>query len=71
MDWEQRIWGYTGAGALVQAFSMGYFLWDLGISAYYVKMMGIGDLVHAVSALLVVTLGFVCASELSLLSQKT
>lgn len=28
-SWEEWLWGYTGAGGMVQAFGAGYFLWDL------------------------------------------
>lgn len=59
MDWEGRVWGYTGASGLVVAFSCGYFVWDLYISLRYVKVFGIGLLAHAVSALSVYSFGFV------------
>jgi hypothetical protein len=59
MDWKGRVWGYTGAGGMVQGFAAGYFLWDLGVSARHVKVLGLGSLVHAISALLVTSLGFV------------
>ncbi|KAF2091449.1 TRAM, LAG1 and CLN8 domain-containing protein [Saccharata proteae CBS 121410] len=58
MDWRQRVWGYTGAGGLVQALACGYFVWDLWISVRYVKVFGLGLLAHAVSALAVFSLGF-------------
>lgn len=59
MNWRGRVWGYTGAGALVQALACGYFLWDLIISAIHVDIFGAGLLAHAVSALAVFSLGFV------------
>ena len=59
MNWETRIWGYTGAGGMVQAFAAGYFLWDVLISAMYLHILGIGSLLHAVCALLITCLGFV------------
>lgn len=59
MDWEQRIWGYSGAMGLVQAFAAGYFVWDLTVSLIYIDVFGLGLLAHAVSALLVYSLGFV------------
>lgn len=59
MDRQERIWGYTGACGLVQAFAAGYFLWDLLITAMYINVFGLGMLAHAVSALLVYSLGFV------------
>ncbi len=66
MDWEQRIWGYTGAAGLVQAFAAGYFIWDLITTVLYIDVFGVGLLAHASSALLVYCLGFV--RFLSLLS---
>jgi hypothetical protein len=59
MDWTGRIWGYTGSMGMVQAFAAGYFLWDLGVSAKYVKIFGPGGLAHAISALIVTCMGFV------------
>ncbi|KAL1638832.1 hypothetical protein SLS58_008537 [Diplodia intermedia] len=58
MDWESRVWGYTGASGLVVAFSCGYFVWDLWISLRYVNVFGLGLLAHAVSALSVYSFGF-------------
>ncbi|OJD31285.1 uncharacterized protein BKCO1_5000018 [Diplodia corticola] len=58
MDWEGRVWGYTGASGLIVAFSCGYFVWDLWISLRYVKVFGLGLLAHAVSALSVYSFGF-------------
>lgn len=65
MDFKGRIWGYTGSMGMVQAFAAGYFLWDLGVSAKYVKIFGPGGLAHAISALIVTCMGFV--SSLSFL----
>lgn len=59
MNVEERIWGYTGALGLTQAFAAGYFLWDVKISAVNVGILGWGSLAHAVSALLITSLGFV------------
>ncbi len=59
MGWEERVWGYTGAGGLIQAFAAGYFVWDFGICARNVDIFGWGMLAHAVSALVVFGLGFV------------
>lgn len=59
MDWAGRIWGYTGAGGAVQGFAAGYFLWDLIASIMHLNVLGWGSLAHAVSALLVTSLGFV------------
>ncbi|KAL8910692.1 MAG: hypothetical protein Q9171_004027 [Xanthocarpia ochracea] len=58
MGWEQRIWGYTGAGGMIQAFAAGYFLWDLQICLRYLGIFGPGLLMHAVAALVVFSLGF-------------
>lgn len=58
MDWEERVWGYTGASGLVQGFAGGYFLWDLFVTLANVNIFGAGMLVHAVSALFVFSLGF-------------
>jgi len=59
MDWRGRIWGYSGAGGMVQAFAAGYFLWDLVVSVRHLKILGPESLAHAVSALVVIVLGFV------------
>lgn len=59
MGWEERVWGYTGACAMVQALAAGYFVWDLFITGFNLDVFGIGTLAHAVSALLVYSLGFV------------
>ena len=61
MNWEERIWGYTGAGGMVQALAAGYFLWDLLASTFYLDVLGLGSLAHAASALIVTVLGFVSA----------
>ncbi|KAI9728875.1 MAG: hypothetical protein M1834_007133 [Cirrosporium novae-zelandiae] len=58
LDWAGRVFGYTGAGGMIQGFAAGYFLWDLIISARYVNIFGWGLLAHAVSALAVFSLGF-------------
>ena len=59
MNLEERIWGYTGALGMTQAFAAGYFIWDVKISAMNVGILGWGSLAHAVSALLITSLGFV------------
>ena len=59
MDWTQRVWGYTGAGGMVQGFAAGYFLWDLIASIKDVDVHGWGALAHAASALVISSLGFV------------
>lgn len=65
MDSEERVWGYTGASGLVQGLAAGYFLWDFVITAMNFSVFGIGTLAHAISALLVYSLGFVRISQLS------
>ena len=60
---KERVWGYTGAGGMVQGFSAGYFLWDIVTSALRVDIHGIGALAHAASALSVALLGFVRPSH--------
>lgn len=59
---RERVWGYTGAGGMLQGFAAGYFLWDLMISAENMDVHGLGALAHAVSALAVSLLGFVSCS---------
>ena len=64
MSLEERIWGYTGAMGMTQAFAAGYFIWDVKISAVNVGILGWGSLAHALSALLITSLGFVCLSTI-------
>jgi hypothetical protein len=59
MDWEQRVWGYTGASGMIQGLATGYFLWDLMVTIRYVDLFGYGMLAHAISALCVFSFGFV------------
>ena len=56
---EERVWGYTGAGGMVQGFAAGYFLWDCWASVRDVDVHGWGALAHAVAAVVVSGLGFV------------
>ncbi|KAI0025602.1 TLC domain-containing protein [Xylariomycetidae sp. FL0641] len=58
MDWQERVWGYDGAAAMIQALAAGYFLWDLCVTAANVDIFGLGMLAHAISALLVYSFGF-------------
>jgi len=58
MDWQGRVWGYTGGTGLIQGFGCGYFLWDLWITATNLSMFGPGMLAHAISALTVFSFGF-------------
>lgn len=72
MDWEQRIWAYTGASGMIQALACGYFVWDLGITLLNFDIFGFGLLAHAVSALVVYSFGFVrslCSSPPQPISQ--
>ena len=57
--WEERIWGYTGLGGMVQAMGAGYFVWDVQVCALKTKVLGIMGLVHAIVALTIAMLGFV------------
>lgn len=59
MNWQGRVWGYTGGTGLIEAFGCGYFLWDLWVTATHLNMFGIGMLLHAISALTVFSFGFV------------
>lgn len=59
MDATQRVWGYTGATGMIQAFSAGYFLWDLMTGVLDRDVHGWGVVAHAASALAVSSLGFV------------
>lgn len=59
MSPAERVFGYTGACGFIQALAVGYFVYDLIVSAVHIKMFGIGMLFHAISALWVFSLGFV------------
>lgn len=59
MEEEHRVFGYTGLGGAAQAFALGYFVWDLVMSAMYFDVFGIGFLMHAASAVVVFAFGFV------------
>ena len=61
MDWQERVWGYTGAAGLIQAFAAGYFVWDLIVTSLNLDVFGLGTLAHAIAALVVYSFGFVCA----------
>lgn len=58
--WEQRMWGYTGLGGMVQGFGAGYFVWDVQVCAANLDLLGVTDLLHAVVSLSIAILGFVC-----------
>ena len=55
----ERVYGYTGASGLIQAFAAGYFIWDLIVSTRHIGIFGLGIWAHAVSALCVFSFGFV------------
>ena len=59
MNARERIWGYTGAMGMTQAFAAGYFAWDVLVSTVHLDVLGPGSLAHAISALVVTCLGFV------------
>ena len=59
MDWQERVWGYTGADGLIVAMAVGYFTWDLVVCTIHFKIFGPGMLAHAMSALSVYLFGFV------------
>lgn len=54
-----RIFGYTGAGGMIQGLAAGYFLWDLGVCIAFYDIFGFGLLLHAVAAFFVFSFGFV------------
>ncbi|KAK0730768.1 TLC domain-containing protein [Lasiosphaeris hirsuta] len=58
MNWEQRIWGYTGASGMIQSLAAGYFVWDLVTTVAFIDVFGLGLLAHASSALAVYSFGF-------------
>lgn len=64
-DWRERLWGYNGAGGMVQGFAAGYFLWDVVVSLVHFDVMGVSSLVHGVCALGVTCIGFVSGLSLS------
>lgn len=59
MNFEERVWGYTGASGMIQAMACGYFVWDLIVTLLNLDVFGLGLLAHAVSALAVYSFGFV------------
>lgn len=63
MNWEQRIYGYTGMSGFVQSMAAGYFIWDLITTVVFIDVFGLGLLAHASSALLVYSFGFVSADS--------
>lgn len=65
MDRQGRIWGYSGAPALLQSLAVGYFLWDFLVTAMNLDVFGIGTLAHAISALTVFSLGFVRSTPIT------
>lgn len=48
-----RVYSYTPYSGFVSALAIGYFIWDIGVCVRYIKMFGVGFLVHGVSAFFV------------------
>jgi hypothetical protein len=65
LGWEGRLWGYSGASGMVQAFAAGYFIWDVFVSIRHIGVLGPGSLTHAISALLITFMGFVSPFNVS------
>lgn len=59
-SWEDRLWNYTGACGMVQAFGVGYFLWDLQVCIVHFDLLSWENLVHAIVAVIITMLGYVC-----------
>jgi glycerol uptake facilitator-like aquaporin len=59
----KRTFGHSPMLGAVQAYAEGYFIWDLFMSAWHFDIFGIGFLMHALSAVLVFSLGFVSVFE--------
>lgn len=66
----ERIYGYTGASGLIQAFATGYFVWDIVVSTRHVKIFGPGIWAHAVTALAVFSFGFVSITAARAISSR-
>lgn len=47
------IFGYTPYGGFVTAVTVGYFIWDFIICLFYLRLFGVGFLIHAFAALYV------------------
>lgn len=58
MDWQERVFGYSGGSAMIVSLAAGYFLYDLIITVSDVSVFGVGMLAHAISALTVYSFGF-------------
>lgn len=58
-NYDTRLWAYLSASGNVQASAAGYFLWDVVVSIQYAQILGPTSLIHALSALMVTSLGFV------------
>jgi len=58
MGWAGRIWGYTGAGGMINGLAAGYFVWDLAVTSVNIDVFGPGALAHAAAALFMYSLGF-------------
>ncbi|KAJ6009545.1 hypothetical protein N7522_004561 [Penicillium canescens] len=59
MNTSERIYGYSGGCAMLGALAIGYFLYDLIISAVHIEIYGVGMLFHAITASCVFSFGFV------------
>lgn len=59
LDSRGRLFAYSGGVGMVQGFAAGYFFWDLSICVIHYKLLGPETLAHAVSALVMILLGFV------------
>ena len=55
----ERVYGYTGAGGMIQGLAAGYFLWDLIVCTRHIKVFGPGLWAHGLAALVVFSFGFV------------
>jgi hypothetical protein len=56
--WQERLYGYSGAGGLVQGMAAGYFMWDLTVCTINYSVLGPLDLLHGFIAGGVAILGF-------------
>ncbi|VVT49500.1 uncharacterized protein SAPINGB_P002300 [Magnusiomyces paraingens] len=50
---ENRVYSYTPYAGFITAMALGYFLWDIFICVKFIKVFGVGFLVHGVSAFFV------------------
>ncbi|KIW19175.1 hypothetical protein PV08_03468 [Exophiala spinifera] len=57
-DYDARLWAYSRGSGDAQAFAAGYFLWDVVVSVQHFQILGPTSLIHALSALMITSLGF-------------